>query len=534
MLVRPMRRLLRGVLPLLTCLLLLAAGAQARVVVVGVDGAGFTALDPLLAEGVLPNLQALMERGVHAELATVEPVNSPTVWTSIATGRRPDVHGITDFLKDARNVRVPTLFERLAVQGLRVGTYDYLMTWPPRALPGGFVIPGWMRRDDATAPPDALTRHGGPGYRYALRGIFGRVAYAANVRRELAEKPVQWRALWDGFAPDVGAVTFYAVDAASHRFFADAHPDEFEPGSVPEPDPAYAGLIREAFLGIDAAVGEIAAGLDPDDALLVVSDHGFQAEEGFRRVWSGRFDDALARADLVPGRDAFSVEGQFAYVFVRVHPGPFAEREALTDRLAAFFREAATPAGEPLFTVELLDVAPRPSEAARPWTGRLRQWGLRLLMEHVFSVHLSTDAHAFLLMRPDHDALESVWPGGRVRVAGREIPVERVIDGDGFTGRHHPTALFVAAGGALRAIPERGRLSVLDVAPLVAYLAGAAIPDDLEGTLPRDWLEPAVLAERPPRTVAARSLPRLPDPEAPPPGFDRERLEQLRSMGYLE
>ena len=115
---------------------LLAVPATARVVLIGVDGATWSVIDPLLASGRLPSLAAIASRGVAAELETVEPVNSPTVWTSIATGRRPDAHGVTDFLKKSYSIQVPTIFERLAAQGKRVGIYDYLVTWPPRTLPG--------------------------------------------------------------------------------------------------------------------------------------------------------------------------------------------------------------------------------------------------------------------------------------------------------------------------------------------------------------------------------------------------------------
>jgi hypothetical protein len=107
------------------------------------------------------------------------------------------------------------------------------------------------------------------------------------------------------------------------------------------------------------------------------------------------------------------------------------------------------------------------------------------------------------------------------------------VFGDGFSGGHNPVAVFVAAGGPLRHEPQRGQFSVLDVAPLFAYLAGAAIPDDLPGTLPAQWIEPAALAQQPPRRVPAASLARLPEPEAPAIP-DAALLEQLRAMGYVE
>ncbi len=77
--------------------------------------------------------------------------------------------------------------------------------------------------------------------------------------------------------------------------------------------------------------------------------------------------------------------------------------------------------------------------------------------------------------------------------------------------------------------------SVLDVAPLLAYLAGAAIPDELEGSLPEHWIRPEYLAAHPVLRARAADLPRLPAFEGPTaPGDDRELIERLRSMGYLE
>lgn len=49
----------------------------------------------------MPNLQALIERGVMGNISTLYPVLSPMLWTSIATGKRPFKHGILGFTEPA-------------------------------------------------------------------------------------------------------------------------------------------------------------------------------------------------------------------------------------------------------------------------------------------------------------------------------------------------------------------------------------------------------------------------------------------------
>ncbi|HVO13035.1 MAG TPA: alkaline phosphatase family protein [Vicinamibacteria bacterium] len=69
-----------------------------RVFVMGFDG-----MDPTLArrwmdEGKLPNLKALAEGGTFARLKSTQPSESPTAWSSFATGVNPGKHNIYDFL----------------------------------------------------------------------------------------------------------------------------------------------------------------------------------------------------------------------------------------------------------------------------------------------------------------------------------------------------------------------------------------------------------------------------------------------------
>ncbi len=90
-------------LPLADCTKGLPGGkplrrSKQRVFIVGFDG-----MDPTLArkwmdEGKLPNLKALADEGAFARLGSTQPSESPTAWSSFATGVNPGKHSIYDFL----------------------------------------------------------------------------------------------------------------------------------------------------------------------------------------------------------------------------------------------------------------------------------------------------------------------------------------------------------------------------------------------------------------------------------------------------
>jgi len=70
---------------------------MAKVLLIGWDAADWKVINPLMEEGLMPSLQGLIEEGVMGKLATLDPVLSPMLWTSIATGKRPYKHGIHGF-----------------------------------------------------------------------------------------------------------------------------------------------------------------------------------------------------------------------------------------------------------------------------------------------------------------------------------------------------------------------------------------------------------------------------------------------------
>ena len=118
-----------------------------RVFVLGLDGATFDIIKPLIDEGALPNLAAVMKQGAHAKLNSTILHHSPPAWTTFATGKNPGKHGILGFTRmsphsykldlvyGAHN-RAKTMWEVLGETGKKVIVMNIPMTYPPKAVNG--------------------------------------------------------------------------------------------------------------------------------------------------------------------------------------------------------------------------------------------------------------------------------------------------------------------------------------------------------------------------------------------------------------
>ncbi|HEX6580151.1 MAG TPA: alkaline phosphatase family protein [Actinomycetota bacterium] len=72
---------------------------MSRVILIAWDGADWRIVDPLLEQGALPNLQALLDKGQREVLRSTVPTHSWSAWPSFLTGVDPDDHGVYDILE---------------------------------------------------------------------------------------------------------------------------------------------------------------------------------------------------------------------------------------------------------------------------------------------------------------------------------------------------------------------------------------------------------------------------------------------------
>jgi predicted AlkP superfamily phosphohydrolase/phosphomutase/Flp pilus assembly protein TadD len=306
-----------------------------KLVIVGVDGADWLNLQPLVEAGKLPNFGRLLEGGATGPLRTIEPMLSPLLWTTIATGKYPEDHGILNFtiVDPASGKKVPitrhyrtadAFWNYLGDYGRRVAVVGWLATHPAERVNGVVVTDktGYL----AFAPEDRDLEAAGTVYpedrvdeisRLVVRGAevpYEECESIIHVGRDVFDKH---RALefdpkdsinnlvllyastrtfeniglhlLERDRPDLLAVYFEWIDAVSHLFMLHSAPrmDDIAEGEFR----MFKDAVEQSYIVQDAVLGGFMDRMDDETVLMVISDHGFKAG-GSRlknrpEIWAG-------------------------------------------------------------------------------------------------------------------------------------------------------------------------------------------------------------------------------------------------------
>mgnify|MGYP006280051837 CR=1 FL=1 len=287
-----------------------------RVLLVGWDAADWKVIHPLLDAGHMPNLARLVERGVMGNIATLQPILSPMLWTSIATGKRAHkhgVHGFTEVAPETGQVRPISPLSRttkavwniLHQQGKTCHVIGWWPSQPVEPLRGVMVsnhfqiAPAtrdapWPLPAGAVHPPamaDALAAL--RIHPHELEGDMLRafVPRAPEVEQESDRRLIMLAKIVAecatvhaaathalGTRPDwdFAAVYYDAIDHFSHGFMR-YHPPRLD--WVRERDfDLYSQVVQAAYVFHDAMLGVLVALAGEEATVLLVSDHGFQSD----------------------------------------------------------------------------------------------------------------------------------------------------------------------------------------------------------------------------------------------------------------
>lgn len=555
-----------------------------KVFVLGLDGATWDVLNPLIDGGDLPNLGRIRDRGAHGELRSVFPPLSPVAWTGVMTGKNSGKHGVFEFLEYAHNplagrvnssraIKTELVWEVAGRHGKTTVAGGVPMSYPHRKAPGfylgDFLSPAGAA--DFASDPEILREleaHLGTPYRPWSTAVHEGGNEAA-VLAELTDyldhhlKTVEFlmkRCPWDLFMFDL-----MATDRAQHELWHAWLPSH-RMAKGRDLSEVRAGYV-DFWKRLDRGVGEIEAALPPDTSMILMSDHGFGPiewyvnfnvwllEKGYialhdslyvkqkRWFWKhgatpewfyglmSKFGMARSRVDRFRGK-------QMSWVDRLADSGFLSKKHIDWSRTRAYaqgnFGQIFVNAKgrQPQGCVAPEDVRPLLDELKaglmaipHPETGKP-------LVEKVLERDdLYSGPHAHLA--PDLVAVLGDW---NYRTIGLyDFTTNKLISpAFGPTGDHRMEGIFIGSGPGFLAGSKPDGADLLDIAPTVLHLLGVPVPEDMDGRVLTEVLDPSLA----PPIAAGPTAPPSP-PAEPPAGVayseeeDAAIQQRLADLGYL-
>lgn len=287
-----------------------------RVFVVGIDGATFRVISPMISNGKLLNIKMLIESGANGNLISTIPPLSPVAWTSITTGVNPARHGIVDFLSfdkskrsfvffDSKCRHVKPIWSVLSEYGYSACIINVPMTYPADMV-NGFMVSGLGTPpggEDLAYPKEVYDEMIKETGNYSIdidlsadKPDFKKILQ--SMRNVMDSRIKAMNFLLKKVPYDLFIIVFTMTDRAQHFFWKFMDPSH--PGHEKKTAQRYGNIIYEMYERVDLGIGEILKHITADDYIVIVSDHGFAPLiRGFSiGKWLWENDYLTVRTDL--------------------------------------------------------------------------------------------------------------------------------------------------------------------------------------------------------------------------------------------
>lgn len=260
-----------------------------RLIVLGLDGATFDVIYPMLKRGELPTIKKLMKEGSYGRLRSTKIPISPSAWSSFLTGLSPENHGIYDFVtrKEGTYEHIPVnsthrrgipVWQILEVADKKSIVMNVPATYPPEHINGamisGFPVPPGKK----FITPESFSEE--------LREKFGEVNlqpeyfYSEGKEKEFLDDQHRcwdstekvFRYLWKEKDWDVFISVFKPTDEVMHGLWKSIDPGHPSHNKM---NAKYGDGVLELYRKADRLIAEILEEKDSRTDLLIMSDHGF-------------------------------------------------------------------------------------------------------------------------------------------------------------------------------------------------------------------------------------------------------------------
>ena len=549
-----------------------------RLVVLGLDGATWSVLDPMRQRALMPNLDTFLARAAAGTLRSTIPPVTTAAWTTMMTGCGPARHGVFDHryydaaegrmkVNHSGRIRVPTVWQLLSGTGRSIVALNLPGLYPPLKV-RGIVVSGMDAphlEAALSAAPEFAAALAAEAPGYGLGYFWKRAPQSldeltqnARLTADSFRGRAQGGWLADRIAPDwsVLMVQFQNLDPFQHRVWPYLNVDE---SGIDRPD--WNSAAAEVIRGLDDAIGHLCELAEKRGAaVMMVSDHGFGPCKGRIHVnrilinagvarlpgWAGLIERRTLQAgdrlrlwgqkrDNPAARSASfdqSVTAQYPFDWKRTLA--FAPHQ---DTAAMVYVNCAARHGDvkttaPRMTPRQIDEA-RTAAAGALADAKHPETGSPLFPQIIetaqaYQIDPTREGYPDLIALPD----EPYWV--RTKLTSGLSWVE---PDPNLPGTHRPEGIVALAGTGL--IPGRYlKAHLIDATPTILALLGLAIPAHVEG-------KPIVGPATTPQETRACAVTRQDAAEGFLEGPHRKAFEytaeeqaiieqRLAELGYLE
>lgn len=481
---------------------------QHRVLLIELNEIHWRLLDPLIAQGKLPNFERMRATGSYgAPVATeVPPHLDPWItWVTVHTGVTREIHQANVLEQQAETIRAKRMWHYAVEGGKTVGVFGSISAYPPLPVPS-FTVPGPFAPSSETYPPylepvQELNRRythvhnrlddEESGLEMLKQGLelmrMGlRPATCAKIAAQLVQERFQphlyykrvslqplvnfdfFKVLYRRYQPEFA--TWHSNHCAHymHHYWRAYDDSKFLVRATSEEKRKYGEAVVYGYQVADELLGRFMQLVDDETIIAVASSMGQQpyVDENFR---AGRlivrFKDIHQILELVGAEGVVDISPVMAPQWNVTIPD--AKKRSKTARALTQTRREDSSGSHPMVYVEetgdVLTVTPA-GLSKRP----------------------SDDFRYVIPNRPERYRFDDLM------ASDQPTPKQ---------GMHHPEGVLLLWGPGIQAGRELEDVSNLDIAPTLLTLMGIPVPTIMKGRVLREaWGEPA---EEPVRSVSS-------------------------------
>lgn len=548
-----------------------------KMLVVGLDGATFRIIQPLIQKKRLPHLKKILEGGCWAYLCSTIPPVSACAWSSFMTGKNPGKHGIFHWrtynpfkytsqdkeLINNQGLMGTAFWDFLGESDYRVGVITVPVTYPVWEI-NGIMLAGYPCPDkelNYTYPED-YAAHLKESYNFQVdyylktpdKEIIQNGLNMLEKRTTLAMKMIEKERL------DVCVLVLGEIDRAQHDFWKFTDPS-FKAYHGTKED-----ILRESinmhYEACDRQVGRLLEMCTDETTVIIMSDHGGAAHPPqyfYTNTW------LRERGYLTEKKEIIKKEGLLKNMITKARRVfPFEEKlkqilpESIIDRVRSVGLELSNidwdktqayrfPMYHPAEGIEINLKGRQPEGIVEPGeefdelrallkndllSAKDQISGKRIVKSAFFKEELYKGQ--FLDIAPDIIFLLSGEYTMSEHLRKGEY-VEKVdLDSlEKYNGVHAMEGIFIAYGKNIAKDRKIDKVEITDIAPTVLYTMGVSIPKDMDGKVLLDIFNDSFRSGNEPR-YSDRSVRKKFKRESFSQKEEKEMEDKLKGLGYID